>query len=121
MVRVITRPELQDLLRRHPRLVLIEVALREDYLRAHIPGAIQHSEAEICEEFPQTHPDHDLEIVLYGNNPLSFGARRAARLLEALGYRRLYFYSGGKDEWVTQGHKIQSYSAAIERGPEPRN
>ena len=94
--------------------VLIE-ALGADYFTdAHLPGAINIPVAQVDQLAPRYLLDADADLVVYCTGACD-SSRLAARRLEALGYRNVRVYEGGKEEWVELGLPIERGAGGTDR------
>src|SRR5947209_5670086 len=99
MIRDITRKQIDAKTAQGERVVLIEARPLAEYEQWHIPFAVQISPGNvrtIAEEFL---PNRGSEIVIYGKNEFSPEPDHVAEQLFQLGYRNLYIYRGGKEDW----------------------
>lgn len=103
----ISREELKGILENGGGVTLVE-ALAERYWRdGHLPGAIQLDYPEVRERAADVLPDKDAKIVVYCANESCQNSVKAAGELEALGYRNVYEYAGGKQDWVEAGLTLE--------------
>ena len=107
-MRHITREELKGALDNGAVVTLVE-ALPEKYWReGHLPGAIQIDYTEVPEKAGGLLPDKGARIVVYCASTECQNSTKAARTLEALGYRDVYEYVEGKQHWVEAGLPLVS-------------
>ncbi|MCS7176436.1 MAG: rhodanese-like domain-containing protein [Candidatus Kapabacteria bacterium] len=98
-IRVVKYEHMLQLLR-HPEVLLIDARRPEDYAAGHIPGArnifAYDMEAHIPEllQLPRSKP-----IVIYCDGGQCELSRHLAEQLRNLGFRQLYIYEGGWEEW----------------------
>lgn len=106
MPTTINHDELLSALRQPDPPILIE-ALGADYFAdAHLPGAINIPVAQVDQLAPRYLLDPDADLVVYCSGACD-SSRLAARRLEALGYRNVRVYDGGKEEWVELGLPVE--------------
>lgn len=106
----ITREELKDILDNGRNITLVE-ALPEMYWRkSHIPGALQIDYTEIQDKAGKLLPDKDARIVVYCANTECQNSTKAARSLESLGYKEVYEYVEGKQDWADAGFPLESHN-----------
>lgn len=105
----ISREQLARKLERHEAFVLIDTLPEAIYRREHLPGAINIPSERIIDEAPNRVPDRETEIVVYCRNTSCRRSERAAQRLVRLGYRNVYDYVAGKEDWIESG-------APVERG-----
>lgn len=107
-MKIITRHELKNALDNGHGLTLVE-ALPEKYWReAHLPGSIQIDYTEIEEKADTLLPDKEAKIVVYCASAECQNSTKAARTLEALGYKEVYEYVEGKQDWTEAGFPLES-------------
>lgn len=106
-MKAINREELQGLLS-SGTLALLE-ALPANYFQAgHLPGARNLPLDQIEALAPTLIPDKATQIVTYCAGPACPNSAIAARQLEALGYRNVRAYEGGKEDWTEAGLPLDS-------------
>ena len=104
----ITREELKDILDNGGDITLVE-ALPEMYWRkSHIPGAMQIDYTEIQDKAGKLLPDKNARIVVYCANTECQNSTKAAQSLESLGYREVFEYVEGKQDWEDAGFPLVS-------------
>lgn len=102
-INTITAPELQDKIKHHPDLLLINVLNEENYIDCHITGSSNIEYDRILETLAGL--DKNQEIVLYCAQSNCPKSRQAYELLADLGFINLYDYSGGMKDWLKKGYK----------------
>lgn len=88
--------ELQSKIREEARLVILDIREKDDYEGGHIGNAIMLAQNEVAHEIEDIAPEKDTPICVYcysGNR-----SKRAAMILEYLGYTDVYNL-GGIDKW----------------------
>ena len=101
MIRTIGREQLLGKIRHDEKMSLVEISPLETYDRVHLPGAVHLSGAEVSRSVGGELPIKGVQIILY-----SLGgdeAMQVARQLEAMGYREIFYYREGKDDWLQAG------------------
>lgn len=107
-MRRITREELKRELDSGRSLTLVE-ALPEKYWRkAHLPGALQIDYTEVEDKAATLLPNKDAKIVVYCANTVCQNSTQAAQTLDSLGYRNVFEYVEGKQDWADAGFPIVS-------------
>ena len=86
------------------RWVLIDVRPLKDFEESHIPGAISIP-------LPNLMPNDNRlaeakQIVVYSGEPRDMLSRAAAKKLMAQGYRNVYGFPGGLDQWRRQHKRV---------------
>ena len=104
----ITREGLKAKLDRGEELVLIETLGPKYYEDAHLPGAINIPHTEVDALAPEMLPDKSAQIVVYCSNRACQNSPQAARRLAALGYKNVYDYEEGKQDWIVAGLSTES-------------
>lgn len=107
----ITREGLKAKLDRGEELVLIETLGPKYYEDAHLPRAINIPHTEVDALAPEMLPDKSAQIVVYCSNRACQNSPQAARKLDALGYKNVYDYEEGKQDWVEAGLPTESGAA----------
>ena len=102
-VKEITREELEARLNRGEEVVLVETLGPKYYEDAHLPGAINIPHTEVDALAPEMLPDKSAQIVVYCSNRACQNSPQAARRLAALGYKNVYDYEEGKQDWIEAG------------------
>ncbi len=104
-MRMVGRDEVRRLIEAGGALV-VEVLDRPYYRKFHLPGAVNIAvsgggdfDAEILRQWP----DRARPVVVYCLDEACDASRRAATRLEALGYREVLDYEGGKMDWKAAG------------------
>jgi rhodanese-related sulfurtransferase/polyisoprenoid-binding protein YceI len=107
--KTIKTDELNSLLEDQSRFVLVDVLPENFFNEAHIPGSInidgyKNNFTDLAEA---QLPDKDQTIVLYDSGPDSEAADYAAIRLIDRGWRDVYVYKGGLEEWTDKGNKVE--------------
>ncbi len=95
-IQLITPEEAYKNMEEDPDIVLVDVRTPQEYEESHVPGSILLPLDQLEELAPERLPDTDAVIYLIcrsGNR-----SAQAARLLEEMGYTRLYDL-GGIQQW----------------------
>ena len=95
----IDRTQLRGLIERGAA-VLVEALGPMYFDDAHLPGAINIPLDKIDELAPLLLPDLDAMIVVYCSDRTCRSSEMASRRLEALGYRWVFEYVDGKQDWI---------------------
>ena len=110
MVEKITKEQLRDRLDKDTNLKLVNVLPKENFEEKHIPGSINIPVNQI-EEKAQQRLDKDEKIVVYCANFECSASPKAAEKLENLGYKNVYDYEGGVEDWRDAGYKLVEATA----------
>src|SRR5688500_8728978 len=93
---------------------VLAVVPPEEFEKGHLPGAVNVSllEATLPSRVEGLVPDKEATVIVYGDGVDSQAASRAARMLESLGYRRVFEFKAGLDAWKRTGHPVEEGHAA---------
>ncbi|OFZ22913.1 MAG: hypothetical protein A2X94_14875 [Bdellovibrionales bacterium GWB1_55_8] len=108
MVRIINQTQISRKKTVGEKVIYVEISPFEEYERLQIAGALNLPPDKVRERAPRYLPNRAAEIVIYGVTENSPEAWAAARELDAMGYGNIYFYPGGKNEWVKMGYDVES-------------
>jgi len=97
----ITKKQLKKMLENNEEFVLINVLRKEYFKQGHINGSINIpiSDENFDKEIMQKIKEMDKKIVVYCANKHCSASPRAAKHLEQLGFKNVYDYEGGIEEW----------------------
>jgi rhodanese-related sulfurtransferase len=102
-MRMVGREEVKRLMDTGEVLV-VEVLDRPYYRKFHLPGAVNIAvNGDFDAEIQRQWPDRDRPVIVYCLDEACDASRRAAARLEALGYRHVLDYEGGKMDWKAAG------------------
>ena len=79
--------------------ILVDVLDPRSYKKVHIKGAI-NVPFEDLEDRIRDEVAPDRPVITYSNDYECPISRMAAEKLEEMGYRKVYYYEGGKKEWL---------------------
>lgn len=97
--------------KRVPDLIFIDARYDAHFNGFQVPGAVLLNTKVSAESVREALPDQNQVMVVYCSNPeCPAGFWMAQRLVE-MGYRNVYEFSGGIDEWMERGE-------ATDPGPE---
>ncbi len=102
MARYMSSTELFQKLEEDKDMVVIDLMPADEFLREHIPGAINIPMDQLgirVKEFKKTQ-----RIVVYGSTHTDEASNKAAELLEQLGFRKVADFDGGIDAWKQAGY-----------------
>ncbi|MBK0400138.1 rhodanese-like domain-containing protein [Limibaculum sp. M0105] len=89
-------------------LILVEVLPKDSYDEFHIPGAINVPvKSDDFAERIQAVANKNDEVVVYCQNTECDASPRAAERMEKLGFKRVFDYEAGKDDWRKAGLPIE--------------
>jgi rhodanese-related sulfurtransferase len=93
--------EVQDMLSRGDRFVLIDVREESEFARSHLPGAVHLSKGLIERDIEAWIPDHDTPIVLYCGG--GYRSALSADNIQKMGYNDVLSMDGGFRAWCEAG------------------
>ena len=109
----ITRETLHSRLATIDRTRVVEALGSAYYTDAHLPGAVNIPPGQVDELAPALLPDLEADIVVYSSGS-STSSDLVARRLEQLGYRAVFVYRGGKEDWAEHGLPLER----LDRSPD---
>ncbi len=99
----ITREQLKTKLEHSKNIKLIMAMDRNAYDKMHIPGSVQfNSLAEAVKQLNRKD-----EVIVYCTNQACRDSFMAYFALYKLGYKKLYRYAGGLEEWYQAGYPLE--------------
>ncbi len=105
---------LQHIAQTSEQWLLLDVRPEADFESAHLPRAVQSSVYEMAfvDRMPEiAAPGDERSICVYGNGPDTHEARMAAEKLVRMGYRRVFEFRGGLEEWMAAGGAVEGVQA----------
>ncbi len=109
-MQTISRSELKNKLSNKSKNVhLIEVLPTESFQDYHLPGAVNIPlrSANFAAEVQDEVPNKNDEIVVYCGNKQCDASPTAAKKIEELGYKNVYDYEDGKEDWKSAGLPVE--------------
>jgi rhodanese-related sulfurtransferase len=115
----ITAAELNELMQRDERLLLVDVLTPEDYAVQHIAGACNACVYEMVflEQLAAKAPEKDLPVIVYDASGRTLTAATAREKLLQAGYRSVAILEGGMAAWQAAGLPMEIAQAAPAAGP----
>ena len=107
MLKCITRDALKRMIDKNEDFILVDVLSLESYEKEHIPGSINIPLADIKNKAERL-LKKDKEIVVYCGSSQCTMSSQAAEELARLGYKEVYDYEGGLQDWKDAGFSIES-------------
>lgn len=105
-IRVSTE-EAAELIINTSNLLIVDSRKEIEYLKGHIQGAISLLDTEMTLEKLSKHaPDKSTPILFYCNGERCLRSSRAATKSLEWGYKNIYWFRGGWNEWVEKGMPI---------------
>ncbi len=102
----ISREELKRALDGH-QVSLVDARSPEEFLKSHLPGAINVPAGRAGELAPNLLPDKNAHIVTYCVNCTWKLSEQLARELMALGYKNVSNYQEGRQDWMKAGLPLE--------------
>lgn len=89
------------LIQNEPNLVIIDSRRNDEHLKGHIAGSVSLLDAEMTADKLAGHaPDKNTPLLFYCNGERCLRSSNAASQAVAWGYRRVYWFRGGWQEWI---------------------
>lgn len=115
----ISAEDLQVLIDTNPELVLIDARRASEYAQGHIPGAVAVTPGEATpERLAALAPDKEAPMVFYCGNHQCPASGKAAYKAAQLGYKRLYKYTEGIEDWRAKGLPVVTEKNAAKKAEE---
>jgi rhodanese-related sulfurtransferase len=107
MTKEISRATVAEaILAENPPIVL-EALPRRHYEAGHIPGARALPLDEVAKTLGKLVPQKDAAVIVYCASSTCRNSHQAAEWLSARGYANVAVYSGGKQDWVEGGLRLE--------------
>jgi rhodanese-related sulfurtransferase len=88
---------------------VIDVLPRDEFVRAHVPGAFNVPLDHAFESgVLSLVPNKDVPVIVYSFDSDSQSSPEAASRLVALGYNKVFDYSGGRADWYRAGLRLET-------------
>ena len=113
MTHTIERNEIKRLLDEGHPVTIVEALPEKYWKHSHLPGALNLPHDRVRELAPSLLPDKDALIVVYCANEPCRNSAIASAELEAMGYRNVREYVGGKQDWVDAGLPVEKGVKAL--------
>ncbi len=108
MVQLISREQVCASIKLKDNAVFVEALPEECYNEARLPGAIQMDYSEVDEKAEKLIIDKDVKIVVYCASTECQNSTKASRHLDSLGYKNVYEYVEGKQDWIEAGLPVET-------------
>lgn len=110
MARLMSSTELQERMDENQEFVLVDVNPAEDFIKEHIPTAINIPLSTLAEQ-AKVRLSKNQRIVVYDKNHEDESSNRASDVLEAMGYRKVADFDGGIYAWKRAGFLTEGEDA----------
>lgn len=108
MVRVVHRDQILDKLRNGEKLTYVEISTQASFDQAHLGRAIHLTEEQVLDGRVLSEVNPSSEIIVYSDAFSHSFAVEAVMALQQLGFQHLWFYSEGKEDWISHGLPIEA-------------
>ena len=88
-------------------IVVVDALGPISYAAAHLPTAVNIPPQRVDDLAPRRIRSLDADVVVYCQNPRCESSVEVAERLLELGYRNVWHYAGGKDEWREAGLPLE--------------
>ncbi len=92
--------------------VVLEVLPEPAWAAEHLPGADNLPLDDIDARAPELIAGYDTAVIVYCANRACRNSSEAAARLEQLGYRNVFTYGDGKQDWIEAGLAVERAGAA---------
>lgn len=98
-MKTLDRTELKQWMDEDRRFVLVEALGENAYAEGHLPNAVRMGPEEVESMARTLIPHKDTTVVVYCAGKECDASTRVAERLEELGYKEVFDYPGGKEDW----------------------
>lgn len=96
----VTAEKLVEMVAAMPQLVIVDARHREEYGKGHIEGAVNLIDTDMTRaSLARLIPRTDTPVLFYCNGERCLRSSHAAKLALGWGYRKVYWFRGGWQEW----------------------
>lgn len=106
-MRTISREEIKRRIDAQESIILVEALPEKYYNSGHLPGAINIPHSEIRSRAASELPDKNATIIVYCANTQCQNSHTATQTLNEMGYRRVFEYVEGKQDWADAGLPLE--------------
>ena len=94
-----------ELVQRERQLVIVDSRIKSDRRQGYIEGSISLPDVDTrCDTLARVIPSKDRPALFYCNGVLCGRSVVALGIAKTCGYRNLYWYRGGFEDWQRQGY-----------------
>jgi hydroxyacylglutathione hydrolase len=94
---------IEEMERRSPGTVLLDVREPEEYAHGHVPGAVNLPQAELASRLDEVPQDRPVHVICQGG----YRSLRAAQFLAQRGYAKVASVTGGTGAWQMSGKPLE--------------
>jgi len=99
--RLVTAHEATELIASTPALRVFDCRLAEEYAKGHIEGSLNVTDGDLTTAVLARYaPDKTMPLLFYCNGPGCLRSARAVGKAVGWGYRTVYWFRGGMEEWL---------------------
>lgn len=96
----VTAEKLVEMVAATPQLIIIDARRKEEFEKGHIEGAVNLLDTDMTQTKLARHVHRtDTPILFYCNGERCLRSTNAAKLALGWGYRKVYWFRGGWNEW----------------------
>lgn len=108
-MKTLTRDQLKNMLDRRDDILVINVLDRDQFAKSHIPGSVNIplEEGEFLERVEELVPNKDKRIITYCASFKCLASTEAAKKLDTGGYKAVFDYKGGIQDWMEAGYPFE--------------
>lgn len=100
----VSAEQLVEMINTTPDLVIIDARHHKEYAKGHIEGAHYLLDTDMTpERLARKVPNKETPVVFYCNGERCARSTNAAKQAVSWGYRRVYWFRGGWQEWHDKG------------------
>lgn len=111
-MQIISRKQTRELIENQHDLTIVEVLEEESFHRFHLPGAhnVPLNDA-FADNIQKVASRMHAPVLLYSRDTECEASKRAASLMENIGYTAVYVYEAGKADWKEARLPVEEPSA----------
>lgn len=96
----VTAEKLVEMVAATPQLIIIDARRKEEFEKGHIEGAVNLLDTDMTQaKLARLVPATDASVLFYCNGERCLRSTNAAKLALGWGYRKVYWFRGGWNEW----------------------
>lgn len=94
-----------ELASERPDLVVIDARMRDDRRHGYVEGSVSLPDIETnCKTLAEQVPSLTTPVLFYCNGVKCFRSADAVKVARSCGYRNIYWFRGGFEEWISKGY-----------------
>jgi len=96
----VTAEKLVEMVAAMPQLIIIDARRKEEFEKGHIEGAVNLLDTDMTQaKLAKLVPATDTPVLFYCNGERCLRSTNASKLAMGWGYRKVYWFRGGWNEW----------------------